>query len=346
MTREAVGLEPDAPFRIVNETVIAGGDDRYRYAPSLVRLPDGDLLVTYTEAIGEYPSDNGWVVLRRSSDDGRTWSAPQTLYAEPGWACLGTAGLRLFGNGELICFLGRLREVGARAEGKVFHEVRSAMCRSTDGGRTWSVLGPDIRLFAGITEFFGPGTPLRLAGGAELVSVCGMNDLGGVWLPGLVETRDAGRTWERFRLQIDAPGTNFSDVDMVRLDDGRLLAVVREDEPPHYPVRQLFSADEGATWTAPEPTGFTGGSFCLVKLRDSIACIHRDMRPGELGVTVHVTRDTGRTWQYAGRLHAADAFRCGSPTVVRLPDGDLFCVYFTAVDHGRGDVVGLTLREQ
>jgi predicted neuraminidase len=70
------------------------------------------------------------------------------------------------------------------------------------------------------------------------------------------------------------------------------------------------------------------------------------MRPGELGVTAHFTRDEGRTWQNAGRLHAANAFRCGSPTVVRLPDGDLFCVYFTAVDGGRSDVVGVTFREQ
>src|SRR3954469_11298243 len=162
MVREPVGLLDDAPIRIVDERVIAGRDDRYRYAPSLVQLPDGDLLVTYTEAIGEYPSDNGWVVLRRSSDEGRTWSAPQTLLADPGWACLGTAGLRLFGNGELVCFLGKLREIGARAQGRVFHEMQSGISRSTDGGRTWSVLEPQIRLFSDINEFFGPGTPIPL----------------------------------------------------------------------------------------------------------------------------------------------------------------------------------------
>jgi hypothetical protein len=31
--------------------------------------------------------------------------------------------------------------------------------------------------------------------------------------------------------------------------------------------------------------------------------------------------------------------------VVRLVNGDLFCVYFTAVDQGRSDVVGVTFRE-
>lgn len=227
MIREPVGLLPDAPIRIVAGTIIAGDDDRYRYAPSLVQLPEGDLLVTYTEAIGEYPSDNGWVVLRRSSDGGRTWTAPQTLYAQPGWACLGTAGLRLFGNGELICFLGRLREIGARPAGRVFHEVHSAISRSPDGGRTWSTLEPGVWLFREINEFFGPGTPIPLPDGSELLTVCGMNDLGDVWLPGLVQTRDAGRTWENFRLQIDAPGRNYSDVDMLRVADGRLMAIVR-----------------------------------------------------------------------------------------------------------------------
>jgi hypothetical protein len=121
--------------------------------------------------------------------------------------------------------------------------------------------------------------------------------------------------------------------------------VVREDEKPDYRICQLFSADDGRTWSTPEPTGFTGSSFCVVQLRDAILCIHRDMRPGELGVTVHHTRDEGRTWQATGRLHAANAFRCGSPTVVRRPNGDLFCVYFTAVEKGRSDVVGVTFRE-
>jgi hypothetical protein len=345
MTREPVGLLPDAPVRIVDEIVIAGQDDRYRYAPSLVQLPDGDLLITYSEAIGEYPSDNAWVVIRRSGDGGRTWSTPQTLYAEPGWACLGTAGLRLFASGELICFLGKLREIGARAEGKVFHEVHSAISRSSDGGRNWSTLEPDIRLFSEINEFFGPGTPIMLADGSELLTVCGMNDLSKVWLPALVQTRDAGRTFSDFRLQIDAPDKNYSDVDMLRLPDGRLMAIVREDELPDRRICQLFSSDDGRTWNAPEPTGFTGSSFCLVQLRDAILCIHRDYRPGELGVTMHHTRDEGRTWQPSGRLQAANAFRCGSPAVVRLPDGDLFCVYFTAVDHGRSDVVGVRFRE-
>ena len=113
--------------------------------------------------------------------------------------------------------------------------------------------------------------------------MCGMNDLADVWLPGLVETRDAGRTWAHFRLQIDAPGRNYSDVDMLRLADGRLMAVVREDEAPDYRICQLFSSDDGATWTAPEPTGFTGSSFCLVQLRDSILCIHRDYAAGRAG---------------------------------------------------------------
>ena len=152
MSREPVGMLPDSPVVIVAAATIAGGDDRYRYAPSLVQLPDGDLLVTYTEAIGDYPSDNGWVVLRRSRDGGRTWTGPQALYAEPGWACLGTAGLRLFASGELICFLGRLREIGARAEGKVFHEVRSAISRSHDGGRTWSGLEPEKPVGSGAVQ--------------------------------------------------------------------------------------------------------------------------------------------------------------------------------------------------
>ena len=345
--REPVGLLPDAPMRIVAETVIAGGDDRHRYAPSLVQLPDGDLLIAYSEAIGEYPSDNSWVVLRRSSDGGRTWSAPQTIFAEPGWACLGTAGLRLFANGELICFLGRLQAVGAREEGRVFKGVHSAISRSPDGGRTWLPLGPDIWLFREINEFFGPGTPITLADGSELLTMCGMNDLAAGWLPALVQTRDAGRTLEDFRLHVDDPSKNFSDADLLRLADGRIMAILRDDRAarlgdlPDVLVRRWPHLDG----TAPDRIH---GLELLPRRSCGTRswCIHRDMRPGELGVTCHYTRDMGATWLQRRPAPRRDAFRCGSPTVVRRPDGDLFCVYFTAVDHGRSDVVGVTFHEQ
>ena len=227
----------------------------------------------------------------------------------------------------------------------MFKGVHSAISRSPDGGRTWQPLGPDIWLFKEINEFFGPGTPITLADGSELLTMCGMNDLAAGWLPALVQTRDAGRTLEDFRLHVDDPSRNFSDADLLRLADGRIMAILRDDRPPDWAICQTFSSDDGRTWTAPVPTGFTGSSFCLVQLRDSILVIHRDMRPGELGVTCHYTRDIGTTWLPAGRLHAADAFRCGSPTVVRRPNGDLFCVYFTAVEHGRSDVVGVTFAE-
>lgn len=60
------------------------------------------------------------------------------------------------------------------------------------------------------------------------------------------------------------PDRNYSDTDVVRLDDGRLLAVVRE----HVLRKSVFShsEDEGRTWSPIRYTGFKGSNLKLLRL--------------------------------------------------------------------------------
>ena len=149
-----------------------------------------------------------------------------------------------------------------------------------------------------------------------------------------------------------APDRNFADLDLARLPDGRFLAVMREMVTRQS--HQAWSADEGATWTPVQPTGFRGSNTKLFRLRNgSIACAYRDEDPDRRGVSLSVTDDGGEHWRFAGQLYAAgpDARHlpgsvCGYPDVVDLGDGRLAAVLHTYPDDaGRMDIQLLFLRD-
>lgn len=113
------------------------------------------------------------------------------------------------------------------------------------------------------------------------------------------------------------PERNYSDTDVVRLDDGLLLAVVRE----HVLRKSVFShsEDEGQAWSSIRYTGFKGSNLKLLRLRSgAVACAYRDEEPERRGVSLSVTKDGGETWDWAGQLYAA------APSTTHRP-GSLCC---------------------
>jgi hypothetical protein len=111
-------------------------DDR---DPKLVRLADGTVLLSYF--VIDWSTKPRHTVhgtfVRRSTDDGRTWSeaAPvQTAMAGDGvaWACSHGAAAELPGGDLLMPLYGRL-------SGREWQ--RATAVRSTDSGRTWSADG-------------------------------------------------------------------------------------------------------------------------------------------------------------------------------------------------------------
>ena len=122
-----------------------------------------------------------------------------------------------------------------------------ASTTTRDGGETWSDLSPEIRLFPEWTELYGASNPHRLSDGRLLWAVMGTRgrDLG--WHAGVSVSDPAGEHIEPPTIIAEADGRDYSDIDVIRLDDGRFLAVVRE----HQTRQSVWShsSDEGRTWS-------------------------------------------------------------------------------------------------
>ncbi|MEX2580726.1 MAG: sialidase family protein [Verrucomicrobiales bacterium] len=136
---EAVGGLAD-PYVVVDRWEV--GEERIiSDAPSLLRLPDGALLLAYQKIRDPQP---GNMRVFRSEDDGETWQQmPERVEFGAG---------RLFLHEEKPYFLG----VGPDLRGDI------RISRSEDGGRTWA---EPVTLFADHEAFYNPSTSMLKSDG-------------------------------------------------------------------------------------------------------------------------------------------------------------------------------------
>jgi hypothetical protein len=324
-------LEPGGPVELVSARILfAGGPVRRRNAASVIRLEaSGRLLMVFTQGEGLEVRNEGAIMLTTSDDEGETWSDPTPVYAYPGWFSLAMGGLARLADDNVKLLLGRIKLDLSLAGTEPMTGWWVASSTSTDGGRNWSEPGPEIRLFPHWTELYGASNPHPLSDGRWLWAVMGTEGRDVGWHAGVSFSGPSGDDIGPPTIIAREPGRDYSDIDVVRLDDGRFLAVVREHQTKQSVLSH--SSDEGRTWTPIRPTPFLGSNIKLVRLRSgAILCAYRDEDPERRGVSASVTTDGGETWAFAGRLYAAgpDALHqpgavCGYPDAVPLSDGTL-----------------------
>ena len=340
-------LTADSPLQVVTaRTLFEDAPVGRRNAASVVRIEStGRLLMCFSHVVGAALRNQAALVASHSDDDGETWSDPETVYAYPGWFSLAMGGLARVADDNVKMILGRMRidlSLGG-TEPMTGWWVASSTTR--DGGDSWGEPSPEIRLFPHWTELYGASNPHPLADGRLLWATMGTlgRDIG--WHAGVSISDAAGEQFEPPTIIAQAEGLDYSDIDVVRLDDGRFMAVVRE----HKTRQSVFStsADEGATWTPIRPTAFKGSNIKLFRLRSGqVVCVYRDEDPAQRGVSVSLTGDAGESWTSLGQLYAAGPEAqhepgsvCGYPDLVALGGNEI-----GAVLHPYPDADGIQLQ--
>lgn len=327
-------LVPDGPLELIGaQTLFEARPIGRRSAASVVRVESsGRLLLCFSEVAGPALRNQAALMTSRSDDGGSTWSEPLPVFAYPGWFCLAMGGMARVADDNIKLLLGRIlidMSIGG-TEPMTGWWVASSTTR--DGGDTWSEPSPEIRLFPHWTELYGASNPHRLSDGRLLWAVMGTlgRDVG--WHAGVSVSDPGGDVLGAPTIIAQADGRDYSDIDVVRLGDGRFLAVIRE----HQTRQSVWStsADEGATWSPIRPTAFKGSNIKLFRLRSgAVVCAYRDEDPDQRGVSLSLTADGGETWTPLGQLYAAgpEAMHepgsvCGYPDLVDLGGGKVGAV--------------------
>ena len=334
---------------------------RYIGWPTVCRRGGNELLVVFSGDRSQHVCPWGKVQMVRSSDDGETWSEPETICNTPlddrdagiietaegslvvNWftslafaqASYGT-GLKRPESPDILLEWQRHAE-------KLTPGVRERWLgnwtrRSADGGKTWeepvqhlgSAPHGGIQLDDGRLLFVGKRTIDRRT---ELT---------------VEESRDDGRSWQQIGTVPQNPEDNpqqYFEPHVVETTDGRLVAMFRyhfyekgkgrrsEDK---CMLRQSESSDAGKTWTPSHTTPMQGYPAHLVRLKGgTLVSVYGRRRP-PFGEYACISRDGGTTWDIGSeiRLAAAASGDLGYPASTEMADGSILTVYYQAAQQG------------
>jgi len=292
--------------------------------PNLTVLGDGAIVAT----IFNKPSHGqmaGDVDCWASKDGGRSWQKRGTAAAHEPDANRMNVAAGLAAGGDLIVIAsGWSNRYPSGQSGAPFRSgiLEPWVCRSSDGGRSWSV---DKRAFPAKGPNGGQCIPfgdiLEAADRALRVAVYCPKDRRDDRVY-LYRSCDEGKSWgEPAALDDDA---YRNETALVHLGKGKWLAAVRENGLHLY-----ASADDARSWKyRTRLTGPAQHPGHLARLRDGrLLLSYGNRTPDNKGVDVRLSSDEGRTW--SDPLRAVDFQGDGGyPSSVQLPDGQVLTAYY------------------
>lgn len=352
------------PFLEKIDLFQAGTDGYSLYRiPGVVATSQGAVLA-YAEARKSERGD--WctidIVLRRSEDQGRSWSPMRKIAAVPGPHRKNPAALALKSvNPDDVTYNNPAAIVDRRGTVHFLfclEYMRAFYMRSEDGGRTFS---NPVEITSAFEQFrpeydwkvlaTGPGHGIELRNGRLVMPVwLSTGTGGGAHRPSVVSviySDDRGKTWRRGDIAV--PNTsefvNPSETAVVQLSDGRVMLNVRNESKQHR--RIVVTSKDGATkWSAPrfvpdllEPICMAsmirlslargeGRNRLLFSNPDNLERAAGKAEPGRnrdrKNLTVKLSYDEGETWPVSRVLEPGVA---GYSDLAVTREGTILCFY-------------------
>ncbi len=348
---------PSPRAEIVWTRPICANPDRYIGWPSVARLQNGDLIAVFSGDREGHICPYGKVQMVRSSDQGETWTPPQTIANGP--IDDRDAGIVQLPDGKIVVTYFTSLAYRDQLRGKTFprtdsrywwqrhdEKIPPEACdaalgfhrlESTDNGKTWSK--PEKMKVS-----HAPHGPAVLNDGSLLMlgrsfsnSQLGAGEAGRTIISAWRST-DAGRSWTCLCLELaDVNGENarphmFHEPHVAQLADGTIVGLLRYHGADGC-MRQTVSRDGGRTWTPMTKTPMLGLPPHLLVLPDGklVNVYGRRLRePTGYGEYACISDDGGRTWDVAHEICLSTSADndLGYPASCQLTDGSILTVYY------------------
>lgn len=317
----------------VQESVFVSGEGGYHTyrIPSLIVTPNGHLLA-FCEGrkAGRSDASDVDLLLKRSTDGGKTWGKAQVIWDDGGNTCGNPCPVVDAKTGTVWLLM--THNLGTDTETAIVNSKSKGgrtvwITKSTDNGATWAKpfeITKDVKKPAWTWYATGPGVGIQLASGRLLIPCDSKSDSGKVRESHVITSDDGGKSWAIGGVV----GPLCNECQAVELADGSVMLNMRSDRGKN---RRLVSVskDGGETFSKPVEDDALVEPVCQ-------ASIVRE--PGEKGgiyfsnpastkrekMTVRLSLNGGKTWPHSKELHAGPAaYSCLSI----LPGGQIGCLY-------------------
>ncbi|MGC3969749.1 MAG: sialidase family protein [Pirellulales bacterium] len=307
--------------------------------PNLTKLQDGTIVAVIHNkpAHGQLEGDvDCW-----ASIDGAFWELRGKPAPNDPHTVRMNVAAGLAKNGDLLVLCSGWTDVKQpeRPKQPVFRDavMSNWVCRSTDGGRTWTQHKSFVEAESGWTPYIPFGDIWTGEDGALHTSCYG----GKLLTPDKNYKTDGYRAWH-FRSDDDGAtwkntsviGAKHNETDIFPLGGKRWLAAAQIDA-----VELFRSDDDGATWQGPQRvTGRNEINGHLMRLADGRLLLSYGCRVKDrYGVLAKLSSDEGQTWGPAIRLARSLESDCGYPSSVQRADGRIVTAYYAkrAENHER-----------
>ena len=359
------------PFIEKQDLFMAGEDPAYKiyHIPGVVVTAKGTVLAwceARKRAAGVSDWDDIRILLRRSSDDGKTWSNAKSIVNVPGPKEKNSFALKMknvdpndvtYNNPVLIADRdGTIHMLFCLEYMRVFYQ------RSEDDGVSWSQPAEVTRAFDTFRKDYdwqvlatGPNHGIQLTSNRLLVPVWLSTGTGGnAHRPSVTATvysDDSGATWHAGEIAVPCTDEwiNPNETVAIELNDRRVMLNVRNESKAHR--RLVTISNDGATdWSKPrfddallEPIcmggivrySYGGKSLILFSNPHNLDKAKGGAEPGKnrdrKNLSMKISRDEGMTWPVNKTIEPGPSMYSD---VAVTPSGTILCFY------GRGATPG------
>jgi sialidase-1 len=358
-----------ASARKIKDLVIYKDPAFYASFPSVIKRPNGELLVAFRRApdrkiFGEkgtsHVDANSYLVMVRSVDNGETWTEePELIYAHPYGGSQDPCLLQLHG-GTLLCTsygwafvrpdgLANLKQPYFKAGGAIF--LGGYLVRSTNGGQTWqdAIYPPHIKPEINYNAYGAPVPAynrgaLYEANDGRILWIVAATDSTRKTSNHLIVSKDKGFTWEYIApVAVDAK-VAFNEASVIETPKGDIVGFLRTANFDDQAVISR-STDGGKTFKW-ESMGFKGHPLNALRLSDNRVLITYGYRHKPFGIRARILNaectDFATTKEIVLREDGGNG-DIGYTWPVQLDKNHVLVVYYFNKDNGIRHIAGTIL---
>lgn len=332
------------PLEPVGEPLFVSGQLGYHTyrIPALVVTARGSVLA-FCEGRKNSSSDAGDIdlLVKRSTDHGRTWSGQQTIWDDAGNTCGNPCAVVDRDTGTIWLLLTWNR--GDDEESQIIAQTsrdtrRVFVTHSTDDGLTWCApreITGAVKKDTWTWYATGPGSGIQILHGAQkgrLIIPCDHIEAGtGHYYSHAIYSDDHGASWQ---LGGATPEHQVNECEVVELPGGRLMLNMRNYDHTQHNRQVAISDDGGATWAEQRFDAALIEPICQAAIeryswpgdgrRSVILLSNPAHEKDRVNMTLRASFDEGQTWTASRVLYAGPS---AYSDLAVLATGHVACLY-------------------